>query len=70
MTIQVSDKSLSRLHRLGIAKEFEIYGQTAAQTVWDGVPLTDLSSAEKLKFWENLTQVLYQFQFPEQDALE
>jgi hypothetical protein len=70
LTIQVSDKSLSRLHKLGIAREFEIFGQTSAKTVWDGVPLSDLSSSAKLKYWQDLAQVMYQWQFPEQDALE
>ncbi|MBM3382534.1 MAG: hypothetical protein FJY29_08865 [Betaproteobacteria bacterium] len=70
LTIQVSDKSLSRMHKLGIAREFEIFGQTTVKTVWDGVPLTDLNNNAKLKFWSELSQILSQWQLPPQDALE
>ncbi|NBT68901.1 MAG: hypothetical protein EBT78_14210 [Betaproteobacteria bacterium] len=58
ISLQVSDKSLGRLHKLGIAREYEIFGQSSVSTVWDGFSFADLRSAQKEKLWEALTSVV------------
>lgn len=70
VSLQVSDKSLSRLHKLGIAREYEIFGQTPASTVWDGVAFKDLLNPRKNEFWQALITVLYSAQSDGADPLE
>jgi hypothetical protein len=70
VSLQVSDKSLSRLHKLGIAREYEIFGQTPASTLWDGVSFKDLLNPQKNEFWRALITVLYSAQSDITDPLE
>lgn len=58
ISIQVSDKSLARLHKIGIAREYEIFGQTAPSTVWDAVNFNDLMNPRKREFWQKLISVI------------
>jgi len=70
VSLQVSDKSLSRLHKLGIAREYEIFGQTPASTLWDGVSFKDILNPQKDEFWKALITVLYSEQSDITDPLE
>lgn len=53
-SLSVTDKSIGRLHKLGIAREFEIYGKTKITTVWDSVRFDDLRNPQKEKVWQAL----------------
>jgi hypothetical protein len=58
--VQVSDRSLGRLHKLGLAREFEIFGKTKQTTVWDKVKFDDLSNPKKAAYWNALATELTQ----------
>lgn len=58
--IQVSDRSLGRLHKLGIAKEFEIFGKTKMTTVWEKVGFDELTNPKKVAYWNSLAGELTQ----------
>jgi hypothetical protein len=57
-SLTVSDKSIGRLHRLGLAREFQIHGQTRVSTVWDGVQFADLQSVQKERVRDTLDILL------------
>jgi hypothetical protein len=63
-SLTVSDKSIGRLHKLGIAREFEIYGKGAVSTVWDAVNFRDLTNPQKEKVWEALGKTLTEYLTP------
>lgn len=57
-SLTVSDKSIGRLHRLGLAREFQIHGQTRVSTVWDAVQFDDLKNEQKQKVRDALESLL------------
>ncbi|NBX16598.1 MAG: hypothetical protein EBR09_04460 [Proteobacteria bacterium] len=63
-SLTVSDKSIGRLHRLGLAREFQIHGQTRVSTVWDAVQFEDLQSAQKEKARDALEILLSEYLSP------
>ncbi|NBW82304.1 hypothetical protein EBR21_11175 [bacterium] len=63
-SLTVSDKSIGRLHKLGIAREFEIYGKGAVSTVWDSVNFRDLTNPQKEKVWSTLRETLTEYLSP------
>lgn len=63
-SLSVSDKSIGRLHALGLAKEFNIHGQTSISTVWDSVRFDDLLSPQKERIWTVLEKTVSEFLMP------
>lgn len=58
-SIDVNDKSLGRLHKLGIAKEYEIHGDSVVNTFEDTFSFSDLKDASKVAEWKAQISVLY-----------
>ncbi|MEN9809982.1 MAG: hypothetical protein RLZZ488_1549 [Pseudomonadota bacterium] len=57
-SLTVTDKTIGRLHKLGMAREFQIFGQTAVKTVWDSVLFADLKSQQKRRVWDALDKAV------------
>lgn len=57
-SLTVADKSIGRLHKLGLAREFEIQGQTRVTTVWDAIQFDDLKNEQKEKVRATLDNIL------------
>ncbi|MEY3901598.1 MAG: hypothetical protein RL189_904 [Pseudomonadota bacterium] len=60
-SLTVTDKTIGRLHKLGMAREFEVFGQTSVKTVWDSVLFSDLKSQQKRRVWDALEQTVSEF---------
>jgi hypothetical protein len=58
-SIDVNDKSLGRLHKLGIAKEYEIHGNSVVKTFEDTFSFSELKDASKVSQWKAEIAVLY-----------
>ncbi|MFZ9519510.1 MAG: hypothetical protein ACO3A4_03440 [Silvanigrellaceae bacterium] len=57
-SLTVSDRSIGRLHKLGMAHEFEIFGKGPMSTVWDSINFRDLTNPQKQKVWDALGKAL------------
>ena len=58
-SIDVNDKSLGRLHQLGIAKEYEIHGNSVVETFEDTFSFAELKDASKVSQWKAEIAILY-----------
>lgn len=66
-SIEVNDKSLGRLHKLGIAKEYEIHGNSVVETFEDTFAFKELKDASKVAQWKAEVAVLYPNHIVDQD---
>jgi hypothetical protein len=58
-SINVNDKSLGRLHKLGIAKEYEIHGDSTVKTFEESLSFKELKDPSKVTRWRALISILY-----------
>ena len=66
-SLNVGDKSIGRLHKLGMAREFEVYGKGAVSTVWDAINFRDLINPQKAKVRIALGKALTEYLMPVTD---
>lgn len=58
-SIHVNDKSLGRLHKIGIAKEYDIHGDSTVKTFEESLSFNELKDPSKVTRWRALISILY-----------